>query len=175
MGHSNIIRYCKRPFLDSGGQPDVHYMNRTLTDNINAVVGVDDEFYITGDFAMDNPKKYLDKINCKNIILIKGNHDKQSGGLFKEIYDRLQMKIGDIDVLLTHHPWKHTVDQYSHKFIDRMPDIKDYPNTWLLSGHTHNSKPQIDKENKIINLSCEWWDYKPISETRLIEIIKENF
>lgn len=46
LGHTNIIRYSARPFLDAEA------MNRALIDGWNEVVEDDDDVWVLGDVAM---------------------------------------------------------------------------------------------------------------------------
>lgn len=168
FGHANIIKYCNRPFTS------LFEMDKTIISNLNSKIMTDDTLYLTGDFSLGSkPHFYTRQINCKNIILILGNHDRLNAckGHFKEIHTSMEIKIGDHKVLLSHYPWKHTADQHSQKFLDRMHDRQKYPYHWLLCGHTHNSKPKLNLENKLINISCEHWDYTPISEQVILDIM----
>jgi calcineurin-like phosphoesterase family protein len=73
FNHANIIKHCKRPFSS------VEEMNETLLKNINDRVKPGDRLFHLGDFAYKNSRGvqyYLDRINCKNIYLVRGNHDK---------------------------------------------------------------------------------------------------
>ena len=72
LNHANIIKYNNRPFIN------VVEMNRQLIKNINSVVKSNDELYVLGDFAFAQKRQtneYLNDIQCKNVFLIKGNHD----------------------------------------------------------------------------------------------------
>jgi len=73
LGHKNIIKYCNRPFSD------VHEMNKYIIDAINTTVGIDDSLYILGDFAFrgKDPIEYRERIICKDIHIIIGNHDRE--------------------------------------------------------------------------------------------------
>lgn len=169
FGHSNIIKFCNRPFKD------VHHMNQTLTANWNAAVGPDDTVYHLGDFSMGQPVKYRERLNGK-IILIKGNHDKlsQCVGHFDEIHDKLEMDIAGHKVLLCHYYYKDMLDQngFDNKHKHNMPSYD--PSQILIHGHCHNSKPHINEKHKAINVSAEWSNYTPTSEARIIEIMKEQ-
>jgi calcineurin-like phosphoesterase family protein len=73
LGHRNIIRYCKRPF-DS-----IDDMDATLLANLNRRVGENDVLYFLGDFCLGGPDRarlYRDRIVCRNIHMIEGNHDQ---------------------------------------------------------------------------------------------------
>jgi calcineurin-like phosphoesterase family protein len=53
-------------------------MNDSIVNNINSVVGQDDTLIHLGDFSFggfENIGKFLDRLVCKNIHLLIGNHD----------------------------------------------------------------------------------------------------
>ena len=70
-------------------------MNNTLVNNINELVGQDDVLFHLGDFAWGerNIEWFRNRIICKNVILILGNHDKEIRkrqkfrDLFSEVHD----------------------------------------------------------------------------------------
>lgn len=76
FGHSNIIRYCMRPYKSS------QEMDETLIKNYNSVVTNDDHVYFLGDFSLSNDPTYLNyifhRLNGKLKYLIKGNHDSKN-------------------------------------------------------------------------------------------------
>jgi calcineurin-like phosphoesterase family protein len=56
----------------------IELMNNALVDNINSVVGQDDTLIHLGDFSFggfENIGNFLDRLVCKNIHLVLGNHD----------------------------------------------------------------------------------------------------
>lgn len=70
FGHSNIIKFCNRPFKDA------EEMDRVLIENWNNKVPEDGLVFHLGDFGWggyQEYKKIRDQLNGK-IILIKGNH-----------------------------------------------------------------------------------------------------
>ena len=73
FGHENAIKFCKRPFSCAEEMEDV------IVGNINKVVQAEDELYHLGDFSYrisaEQASSIRKRINCKNIHLIKGNHD----------------------------------------------------------------------------------------------------
>jgi len=151
FGHTNIIKYCKRPFLS------VEEMDSVLIDKINAKVGSGDNLYILGDFCFKNinPQKYLDQINCKNVHLIIGNHDSRSHKSLscfstanyylenKEIVNRK-----DRTVILFHYPIKEW-NQW-------------HRGSWHLHGHVHQQHVP-DNENYIIDIGVDGHDFLPLS------------
>ena len=72
FGHTNIIRFCKRPWKT------VEEMDNALIQNWNSVVGENDIVFHLGDFAFAPNwrwKELLVKLNGR-IYLIMGNHDE---------------------------------------------------------------------------------------------------
>ena len=72
--HSNIIRYCGRPFKDAS------HMNEVLIANNNMIVDSQGTVYHLGDFSMSLTavKKILPQLNGKHYLIL-GNHDRSSG------------------------------------------------------------------------------------------------
>lgn len=104
FGHDNIIRYVDRPFKS------VEEMDEILIKNFNRVVGPDDELYILGDFAMHEDYKklrsYRDRLNCNNIHLIFGNHDRRFvSWMFKSTQDYLELEFNHTRFCLSHYPF----------------------------------------------------------------------
>ena len=112
LGHYNIIKYCNRPF-DSIDEHDSHIIN-----NINEKVKQKDRLYIAGDFCFCGIGKKIDiskavsyrcRINCENVILIVGNHDRyalqhqQFRDLFLSIHDLLYYRGHNIESQVCHY------------------------------------------------------------------------
>ena len=136
-------------------------MNATLIANWNEVVSVDDDVWHLGDVGMDSRKlvDIIPRLNG-NKYLILGNHDgsaKYMQGLgFLKVYQSWKLKVGTKTVALQHRPRPLTgYDQ----------------GRWQISGHAHNSTPHVDYENKIVNCSVEWTNYRPITEAQVIKLI----
>ena len=86
FAHKNICRGVTEWRLPDGSIPisqtrdfnTIEQMNETIVNNINSVVGQDDVLIHLGDFSFggfENIKKFRDRILCKEIHLILGNHD----------------------------------------------------------------------------------------------------
>jgi calcineurin-like phosphoesterase family protein len=140
LGHNNIIKYCNRPFKD------VHEMNKTILDNINEVVGYDDTLYVLGDFCFrgKKPLDYRVRINCRDVHLIFGNHDKRTDYYLDEIttdmngfsslYDVKEIIYCNQKIYLSHYP--HRSWPASHK------------GSYMLYGHVHS---RLNDEDKLSN------------------------
>lgn len=75
FGHAAILKHCKgRKHL----YRDLDTMDSGIIDNINAVVSRHDTLYHLGDFCWHNAGHYRQRINCKDIRIIQGNHDSSS-------------------------------------------------------------------------------------------------
>lgn len=151
--HSNIIKYCNRPFKD------VNEMNETIINSWNSVVKNDDTVYHLGDFCLssdDEIKSIFNMLNG-NKILIRGNHDRK----LVKFYEEIGFKV------LTHAPI--ILDEYK-KMLSHvpLPDAKIKAGDINLHGHIHNKKisddyPKNYSEDKHINLSVDVINYNPIS------------
>lgn len=139
FGHENIIKFCKRPFVNAAG------MDQVMINDWNKIVGKKDQVYCLGDFAMhrhQNMDKVLEVIDQLNgqIRLIWGNHDHRTmwqiiallrpGKVILE-GDRVEIKIGTDDIALCH---------YSHQVWNR-----SHFGALHLFGHSHNQTPGIGK------------------------------
>lgn len=137
FGHNNILKYCNRPF------DNVHIMDQVILDRINEVVGVDDTLYILGDlcFRGKKPIDYRVRINCQDVHLIFGNHDRRkdyySSDLvtdmngFSSIQEVKEIIYCNQRIYLSHYP--HRSWPASHK------------GSWMLFGHVHS---KLDSEDK---------------------------
>ena len=160
-GHSNIMRYCHRPF-DTIEEHDAQ-----LIKNTNDMVGENDVLYHLGDFAFAHAwakrskelatstiAEYRSQIKCKNIILIMGNHDphyangdprKELTDLF-EVHKMLRIKIDHQKIILLH---------YALKVWDCM-----HYGAFSLFAHSHNSlfcdlEDDIDSAREILGESVD--------------------
>lgn len=82
--HTNIIQMSNRPF------DNIEHMDDTLIDNINKKVLAQDTLWILGDYCMNqdswtHSKLLRERLNCKTINLITGNHDWKRHNEFKEL------------------------------------------------------------------------------------------
>lgn len=156
--HSNIIKFCDRPFLD------VEEMNEKLISNYNSVVRPQDEAWILGDFGMlssENAKKIFSKLNGKKNLIL-GNHDRDSrGNVLKH---------------LRHLPWDRPPSDYAeikqngHRII-----LTHYAGlTWSAShhgalqafGHSHG---QLNPLPGSIDVGVDNQNYYPISVDEFIK------
>lgn len=118
----------------------IEWMNADILGNINKTVGEDDTLWILGDLAYgirqgyyEACRRHRNKIKCRNVILIWGNHDKRTiRDLFKFTTDLISTEIADRLITMCHYSMT-TWDQ-SHR------------GSIQLYGHSHsNAEDWLDE------------------------------
>lgn len=145
FGHTNIIKYCDRPFANADE------MDQALIENWNSVVSKNDKVYHLGDVTMSTKKlPLLEQLNGTK-VLIRGNHDifklKEYVPYFKDLRGSHEIA----NLLLTHIP---------------VSDTQKYRYRGNVHGHTHEKNLP---DPWYTNVSVEQIDYRPIA---LEEILK---
>lgn len=144
--HGNIMKYCNREGLSTKekdllsegvkfevSRESIFRMNDLLIDEINSVVEPNDRLWHLGDvlfgnrkYVYENCRKSLDRINCRNIHLIRGNHDSPViEPLFKSVHDMYVVRVGNQEIQLCH---------YALAIWD-----KCHRGRWHLYGHSHST------------------------------------
>lgn len=160
FGHGNIVKYCNRPFLSPLDQEEldrlgswdhrdasqwkitreaIELMDQTIISNINKMVMPDDTLWHLGDFGFGrggyykNCKAYRDRIACRNINIVWGNHDDyEIKDLFNKNYNLVKVSVNGQDIVLCH---------YAMAVWD-----KSHRGCWQLYGHSHaGAEPWMDK------------------------------
>ena len=171
FNHSNILKYCNRPFQSA------KEMDTVILNNINKVVEPKDTLWHLGDFSLrgyhlSGVEYYRKQILCQDVRLITGNHDKTiikywkrgQCNLFSQIYHQYYSGyIENIYFVLLHRPPQVNIGE--HAVLIR--EIKLHPDLVWFHGHTHNNSCITPH-----NLSVENTEYKPICLPRLLERIK---
>ncbi|MEA3350694.1 MAG: phosphoesterase [Chloroflexota bacterium] len=169
FGHTNIIRYCERPFSS------VEEMDSALIENWNQIVNSGDTVYHLGDFTLAGQEKanyYFFRLNGR-ISVIPGGHDKR--WLRKGDY---VSKSGHPVIIL---PSLHTIKlsmpnleqpqlivlcHYSMRVWDR-----SHYGSWHLYGHSHGNLPPL-KNSLDVGVDC--CDYMPVSVNTICQAISEQ-
>ena len=174
FGHTNIIKYCNRPFNNTDE------MDEALINNWNAKVPKDGIVYHLGDFAWGSIN-YWEKIREQlngEIILIYGNHDekylnnKLMYKLFKEVTPQKKIWINKIPIYMNHYP-----------FLCFGGSYKGLGATWQLFGHVH-SNPRSEEgldHKRLVNCFPTQYDvgvdnnnFTPISFDELYSYINNR-
>lgn len=176
FGHSNIIRYCNRPFKD------IEEMNEILIENWNKVVSDDDTVFHLGDFAFGGFPLW-ERVRSRlkgHITLIRGNHehkqnlqnDARLANMFDEVTFQKVIKVENNVIYLNHfpflcYPWKNNVWQaFGHLHTgpnatgNEIPRLKYcYPTQYDVGVDNNNYTPiSYLKLKEIINKQIEQWN-----------------
>ena len=121
-GHKNIVRGTTNWRTQDGEVPvestrdfqTIEQMNWRMIDGINNFISQDDTLIMLGDVSFggfENIDIFLDRLICKNIHLIIGNHDHHIENNREDIQNRflsvnhyLEVKINDRSFVLCHYP-----------------------------------------------------------------------
>lgn len=163
-GHKNIVRGTSEWENKENSQRvrDFNTMeehNDTLVNNFNNLIKPDDTLYHLGDWSFgghENIKKFRERLNCKNIHLIFGNHDQHIepiNSVYRELFSSVQHykeasfkipsvqagKYGKTQIIMSHYAmrvWNNShhgsimLYGHSHGTLDEMtPNIANP--TWI--------------------------------------------
>jgi calcineurin-like phosphoesterase family protein len=132
--HKNIVAGVTR-WDDKSGCRDfatIEEMDNTMVENINRVVQPDDVLFHLGDWAFKGPDNIYalrNRINCKTVHLILGNHDTDIHGnleiqsAFTSVAFYREVDVNGQKIILCHYPlrtWN-----------------KSHYGSWMLHGHCH--------------------------------------
>jgi calcineurin-like phosphoesterase family protein len=167
--HSNIIKYCLRPFADATD------MNEQLIANWNNVVTPDDVVYHLGDFAFSDEQgvdRVMRRLNFKHFHFIKGNHDEPFCDWYHSNKDDtylapkvslhpsyLETKIEGNKFTLCHYAMR--VWNESHR------------GALHLYGHSHGTLPD-DCNSKSFDVGVDCHDFAPISLERVLHLMSKK-
>ena len=167
LGHSNIIKYCNRPFAS------VEEMDQTIIDRWNARVRPNDVLYCLGDWCLWRGSKpidviaaeYRERVHCGRIVMLWGNHDKKGRKnekfqkLFDGIYDLLELELCGQLIVLCHYAMR--VWNRSHH------------GSFHLYGHSHGSLPD-DPSSRSLDCGVDCFDFYPVSFDEVVQIMAKK-
>lgn len=147
FGHTNIIKYSNRPFSC------VEEMDEVLIENINKTVKRNDTLYHLGDWSFRNPESYKQRIHCRFVHLIWGNHDKQN----RKDKSFISSLSGTYDLIRIKTEPNVTLCHYAMKTWDRA-----HYGTYHLYGHSHGTL-RDDPNSLSFDVGVDCMGYLPIS------------
>lgn len=175
FGHGNIIKYCERPFLSPAELAAVRADPRgklrlsaetvcrhddALLDAINARVGEHDTLWVLGDFCwggLTEARQYRDRIRCRNVHLVWGNHDHRSvRPVFGTAIEQGMIAVEGQDIWLNHYPLRSW--------------NKSFHGSWHLYGHVHGrlGREDADRPGTLVkDVGVDACGYRPWSFTEL--------
>ena len=164
FNHSNIIKYCDRPFKN------VMDMNDTIINNWNNIVNSNDIVYHLGDFFLGSKydlKDFVDRLNG-TIYLIRGNHDRLS---VKSYVDSVIVVLKNAPIILEEYKY-----MLSHRPLPDMMIKDDYIN---VHGHIHEKNLEEIYDNSLfdkdkhVNVSCDVLEFKPVLLNKIKKKVKK--
>jgi len=144
LGHSNIIKFCDRPFSSTGE------MDKAILDRYCETVKPEDTFYFLGDFSWYNWKRNYEIWSSLpgTKYFIKGNHDKDVDE-FIDTSTISNIWVEKNPVTLCHYPM--------------LSWDKSHFGAIQLYGHHHTLDTNSIFPGKRINVACDKWDFRPVS------------
>jgi calcineurin-like phosphoesterase family protein len=169
FGHSNIIKYCNRPFKD------VVEMNETIINNWNNVVDKNDIVYHLGDLCFGDEKdiaNYLRQLQG-NIKIVFGNHDKVLKKFAKkdinahlDLRNRIEF-LGDYKEITIENQFI-VLSHYAFRVFN-----KSHRGGWNLWGHSHGSLSD-DPHSLSIDIGVDCHNYTPINFEQVKKIMSKK-
>jgi len=160
FGRPGAIKQFKRPFKD------VNDMNQSMIQNWNNAVQVDDVVYVLGNFAWDPTiaEEILGKLNG-HIVIVPGELDEAVIELKRK--GIMPKKTGVIESVFTSNTEQLTVSYWP---------LMEWPNKadghYLFFGYP-SAKYKTDHKKKMVNVSCDFWGYRPQSLDSIMELFMD--
>lgn len=159
------------------GFSNVDEMNEKIIENFNNIVEPDDTLYLLGDVVMGSLDNidFVKKINCQNILIIRGNHDTDNKTInyaccpnVLQVYEGgIHMKYSKYRFFLSHYP------ALCGNFDDGDNLHKHVIN---LCGHIHTKDKWHDYDKGIIyHVELDAHDNKPVLIDDIIKDLKEKY
>jgi len=150
FGHTNIIKYCNRPFLSAED------MNSEIIQRFNTMVGRDDVTIHAGDFCWGSKEQaiyFIKQLNGSHVFL-KGCHDHWLPKSAKYIWRKT---IEGQLVVVCHYNMRTW--QASHY------------NSWMLYGHSHG---RLDPVGKQWDIGVDNNNFHPVSWEQVKKIMESR-
>jgi len=160
------------------GFKSLEHMNDTIVDNINSRVSEDDILFHLGDWSFGGFEKiqeFRDRIVCKNIHLILGNHDHH--------IEKDRDSIREIFSSVNHYLDLEVYDSNFGKFTQDRFILMHYPiASWIdmnkgtihLHGHVHLPPHQTVSQGKSIDVGIDGNGMGPVSMRYIINRLKDQ-
>ena len=106
IDHTNCIPLTGRPFAN------VQEMEATIVENTNKKVKPEDVLFLVGDVCLGKKAswvRFLSALNCRNIILLIGNHDKWScvpKDMVIAVLEVARLRMYGKTFLISHYPYR---------------------------------------------------------------------
>ena len=162
FGHVNICNFLRSDGDKVRPWDNYEEMDEALIKNFNETVKPNDKVYILGDVAINRRAlPTLARLHCKDMILIKGNHDifrlEEYTPYFRDIRAYHVLK----NVLLSHIPIHPSeMSRWSGQ----------------LHGHLHSNLVMLENgmpDRRYINVCVEHHNFRPVLLNDMLAQVKE--
>jgi calcineurin-like phosphoesterase family protein len=154
-------------------------MNNTLVANINEKVGQDDILFHLGDYSFggfDKIQEFRDRIICKNIHLVLGNHDDHISNNKENIQTLFNSVNKYVDLVVTFNIG--TSSRYDASFVLMHYPIASWNNmargTIHLFGHIHSNPSVRLGPGKMMDVGMDGNNLYPISINEVLSIMSKQ-
>ena len=189
--HKNICRSVTNWRDENGNIPvdqtrdfkSLDHMNDCIVNSINNRVGENDILFHLGDQSFggfENIEEFRNRINCKNIHLILGNHDhhieRNKGNiqrLFSSVNEYLRLEV--LVPSLEHFNPPHFI---RHNFVLMHYPITSWHNmndgVMHLHGHVHLPPHQKVNVGKAMDVGCDGNGMEPYSIYEIVSLLENR-
>jgi calcineurin-like phosphoesterase family protein len=152
FGHTNIIKFCGRPFIDAD------HMAKNLVDNHNSLVKPGEHVYHLGDVTFQlEAEWYMGQLNGIHHLIL-GNHDHRNfhkgtrPGVYASIQQKKEINWNTYSFFLSH---------YSHRVWN-----KSHFGAIHLYGHSHGTIPDFGRS---MDVGVDTNDFYPYSADQIVK------
>jgi calcineurin-like phosphoesterase family protein len=162
----------------------IDQMNDCIVNSINSVVGQDDILIHLGDWSFngfDNIKLFRDRIICKSIYLIPGNHDQhilKNQNNIQDIFTEIYPQITVLNIKRKLNNTKNTTMYKKYNLV-----LSHYPQcSWIdmnkeyyhLHGHVHLPNHLKLGQGKSLDVGVDGNNYIPYSLTQIDNLLSKQ-
>ena len=181
--HSNICRATSR-WSDDNLTRDFNsldQMNAALVNNINEVVGENDILIHLGDWSFggfENIAEFRNRIFCKNIHLVLGNHDhhiERNKGDIQELFSSVNHYI-NLDLRRPSNLRKGEIDKFKFVLMHYPIASWDGMNDGVihLHGHVHLPPDLRISEGRAMDVGVDGNSYYPLGLFEVVNLLKNR-
>lgn len=159
FSHQGAVKFTNKDGTKMRPWDNIEDMNEELIRRFNEKVSVDDECFILGDITLNrHGLPLLDRLNCKNLILIKGNHDWLRVDEYMQYFKDIRSYHIEENVLFSHIPVHPSQLEYRFKMN--------------VHGHMHG---EILPDARYLNVSVEQTEYYPVPMEDILNFSRAFF
>lgn len=166
--------------------------DNVLVDNINNTVGENDILFCLGDWAFGAMKKqvncrkteFRNRINCKNVHFILGNHDEaivKNTDNVREIFSSVNNYL-EVTFIEPYEGTEQGVKAFKQKACMMHYPIRSWNymrhGSWMLHGHCHNNLPDYVVKGNVQRTMDVGFDahpeFRPFSYWEIKEIMSKR-